>query len=242
MSDAIVCRACGGALTLPAHDTLSMRCPYCGDAQPVPPQYLAVLVEREREKRAAAERAEVRADRHRSLRTKLLLYLALPFAGMAAVGVFIFVIVEVYGKDAVIVNGRPLGGAAEDDEPVPPPPTDPHSTGKDVVDKLVAAKVAEGCKVVDADRSSPSSQLVNEWKLPAGSCVYIIAATGMPGNQLTLQLQDVNQTSIGSPITGAQVSLPFCPTKTGSYGYKIDTGDNQPFTWADLQCADAESQ
>jgi hypothetical protein len=231
--DAIACRACGAALTLPTHDTLSMRCPYCGDASPIPPQYLAVLVEREREKRAAAERAEVRADGRRSLRNKILLYLALPFAGMAAIGVFIFVMVEVYGKDAVIVNGQPLG---DDDRPAAPPPTDPHSTGKDVVDKLVADKVKEGCTLVDDDRTHADSQLVNEWKLPAGACVYIVAATGMAGNQLTLQLQDVNQNAIGSPITGAQVSLPFCPTKTGSYGYKIDTGPNQPFTWADLQC------
>jgi hypothetical protein len=238
--DAIACRACGAALTLPTHETLSMRCPYCGDASPIPPQYLAVLVERERERRAAAERAEVRADGRRSLRNKILLYLALPFAGMVAVGVLIVVMVSVYGKDAIVVNGQPLGNS--DDPPAAPPPTDPHSTGKDVVDKAVADKEKEGCKVVDADRTSASSQLIDNWKLYAGSCVYVVAATGMPGNQLDLQLEDVNQSPIGVSITGALVSLPFCPTKTGNYGYKIETGPNQPFTWVDLQCPDAAQQ
>ena len=236
MADAIACRACGAALTLPAQDTLSMRCPYCGDASPIPPQYLAVLVERVRERRAAAERAEIRADARRSLRTKLLLYLALPFAGMAALAIFIVVIVKVYGADAITVNGRPLGAAST------PPPTDPHSTGKDVVDKKVAEKLAQGCVVTDADRTSASSQLTNDWKLPAGSCVFIVAATGMPGNQLTLQLEDVDQNPIGAAVTGAEVDLPYCSTKTASYGYRIDTGDGQPFTWADLQCADADKQ
>jgi hypothetical protein len=231
------CSKCGAALTVPADPAMSMsRCDFCGEDNVAPDvarrQELQLERIRADERKRIDDLERARLDELRSARVAAIherksesrwLYISIGIGIVAITG-------------ALVINGL-TGGGSSSSAPANKP-TDAKSTGKTHVKEIVDGKLKHGCRVINEARTVDDVATISNWKLPKGSCVTIVAATGIDDNVLTIQFLDDEGSPVSQKHSGKELVEVFCPEETAKYGYRISPAATMPFTFEELQCED----
>ncbi len=114
-------------------------------------------------------------------------------------------------------------------------PTDPVGVGATRVAELLEARQAAGCRRLLAPAATHVGEATLTATLNRGTCVQLVAATGMADNELTVSLS----TPVGRPIAapaGQEVVLSYCVDTGGPHAGRITPALDGPFTSAAVIC------
>jgi hypothetical protein len=230
------CTRCGAALQVPSDPAMCMsRCTFCGEDNVAPDverrQWLQAERLRADEQKRRDELERLKLEEQRSHRLAVArenassnrwLYISIAIGVVSIAGALIL--------NAFAPPPSPLSAEAK--------PTDARSTGKDRVKEIVTGKKKHGCRVINEARTVDDVATISDWKLPKGSCVTIVAATGVDGNVLSIQFLDDGGNPVSKLHEGKELIEVFCPDVTAKYGYRITPSATMPFTFEELQCED----
>lgn len=232
------CTKCGAALSVPSDPALAMsRCDFCGEDNVAPDlerrQQLQVERLRAEEKRRQddlerlriEEKVQARLAAENAKRSENRgLYWSI---GLGAVGIVVALVINA-------VAPTPTGDSGS----TKPKPSDARSTGKTKVKEVVDGKKKHGCRVINEARTADDVVTISDWKLPKGSCVTIVAATGIDDNTLAIQFFDADDAPVSKKHQGKELVEVYCSKETAKYGYRIWPAATMPFTFEELQCED----
>jgi hypothetical protein len=220
---------------------LVAKCAFCGEQVPLPVNMIAT--------RQAQLRA---AEADRTARTVGAVQGAARTAGrwvfwtVMLTTVVPVLLAIVGGVVVLIVNGvkstnaSPNGGttAAPAPEPVAAPPaTDPVSTGESRATEMVKGLYARGCKnVVFPPQRMQGDQTLQTKFVLNGTCVRVIAVTGVAANRLTLTMKTPFGETIETPPPSTELDFTYCPKTEGPHPTQITPATEAYYTVGALEC------
>jgi len=135
---------------------------------------------------------------------------------------------------ATLTSTGPLSAAAIECERALP--TDPDGVGATRVAEILEARRAAGCKQILAAAQTHVGEQTLTATLNRGTCVQLVAATGMPDNDLTVSLSTPLGRPVPAPPPGREVILSYCAEPGGDHTGRITPAVGGPFTSAALVC------
>jgi hypothetical protein len=106
--------------------------------------------------------------------------------------------------------------------------TSPSSRAQTRLVIALVCTIAAGC-----NKFNPAAA---KGRLNDGSCIQILAATGMRDNDITLQLTTPFGENVKGPAPGTEAILSYCVTQAGPYTGTLSAALNGPFTAAAITC------
>lgn len=115
-------------------------------------------------------------------------------------------------------------------------PTDPDGVGATRVAELMKEKLAAGCRHVLLPARTYANGQTMTASLEPRTCIHIVMATGMPDNDLTIQLMTPIGEEVPAPPPGLEGVLSHCSADGGKHSGTIAAALLGPFTAAAVSC------
>ena len=115
-------------------------------------------------------------------------------------------------------------------------PTDPAGVGATRVAELMKEQLAAGCRHVLLPARTYANAQTMTASLEPRTCVHIVVATGMPDNDLTVQLMTPIGEKVAGPPPGLEAVLSHCSAEGGKHSGTVDAALLGPFTAAAVSC------
>lgn len=115
-------------------------------------------------------------------------------------------------------------------------PTDPDGVGATRVAELMKEKRAAGCRHVLLPAKTYANGQTMTASLEPRTCIHIVMATGMPDNDLTVQLMTPIGEAVPAPPPGLEGVLSHCSAEGGKHSGTIAAALLGPFTAAAVSC------
>lgn len=242
------CQRCGAALTVPVDlAAIVVRCQFCGEQTPLP-QGLVSLRAQERhnelqrqaqaEARASAEQTTRGAARNMWLFVGLVL--GLPLVLTLGIVAFVFLMTKTVRESATAATSTAMATPATPTpvEPSPPPrASDSKSTGEDRTTVLMKQLYGKGCRtVIMAPIQSSGEKTLKASFVVNGTCVRVLAITGVADNKLTLTMKTPFGETIATPEAGNEVDFTYCPKTAGPHPMSIEPSTDDFYTLAAVEC------
>lgn len=241
------CQRCGAALTVPVDlAAVVVRCQFCGEQTPLP-QGLVSLRAQERQselQRQAQAAARVSAEQtSRSVARNMWLFvglvLGLPLVLTLGIFAFVFLMTKTVQESATAVASPAMATPTPTiPEPLPAPrASDAKSTGEDRTTVLMKELYGKGCKtVIMAPIQSSGEKTLKASFVVNGTCVRVLAVTGVADNELTLTMKTPFGETIATPEAGNEVDFTYCPKTAGPHPMSIEPSTDDFYTVAAVEC------
>jgi len=238
------CQRCGAALTVPVElAELVVRCQFCGDQTPLPQGLLALRAQErnlqvqqqaQAQARASAEQATKSVARSMWLFVGLILGVPL----LLAVGIFVFIFLMARTVQESAAGAPPAVVVPTVVEPPPAPrASDSKSTGEDRTTAVMKQLYDKGCKtVIMAPAQSAGETTLTASFVVNGTCVRVLAVTGVADNKLTLTMKTPFGEAIKTPDAANEVDFTYCPKTAGPHPMSIAPSTDDFYTVAAVEC------
>jgi len=122
--------------------------------------------------------------------------------------------------------------------PVPAPrASDSKSTGEARTTVVMKQLYDKGCKnVIMAPVQSSGEKTLKAAFVLNGTCVRVLAITGVPDNALTLTMKTPFGETIPTPEAGNEVDFTYCPKTPGPHPMSIVPATDDFYTVAAVEC------
>ena len=240
------CQRCGAALAVPVDLTaLVVRCQFCGEQTPLPHELLALRAQERQTQLQQQAQAQARASAEQTTRSAtrsmwLFVGLILGVPLLLTLGIFIFI----YGMARTVreASSLPLIVVPTPTPAVvalPPAPraSDAKSTGEDRTTVLMKQLYDKGCKnVIMAPVQSSGEETLKASFVVNGTCVRVLAITGVTENTLTLTMKTPFGETIPTPEASNEVDFTYCPKTPGPHPMSIVPATDDFYTVAAVEC------
>jgi len=241
------CQRCGAALAVPADlSEIVVRCQFCGEQTPLPNALLALraqerqlYLQQQAQAQARASAEQTTKSVARSMWLFVGLILGVPLVLTLGIFIFIFVMAKTVQDTSAATAATALAIPVPTDIAPPPAPraSDAKSTGEDRTTVLMKQFYDKGCKTVimapiqsSGESSLKASFVVN------GTCVRVLAITGVADNKLTLTMKTPFGETIATPEASTEVDFTYCPKTPGPHPMSIVPATDDFYTVAAVEC------
>ena len=244
MSQPLTCHRCGAAADVPEDVTaVTAKCAFCGEQIPLPPDILALRQERieadQRERvvqtMSAARNAVGKAAR--GVFWTVMLTTVVPITLAIVGGIVVAIVKAVNASPSDSSSGTNVASSPPAIPVATPPATDPVSTGETHATEVVKALYSHGCKnIVLPPQRMQGDQTLQTKFVVNGTCVRVIAVTGVRANRLTLAMKTPFGEAIQTPPPSSEMDFTYCPKTEGPHPTEITPATDAYYTVAALEC------
>jgi len=238
------CQRCGAALTVPADLAEAVvRCQFCGEQTPLPQALLALRAQERQLQLQQQAQAQARASAEqttKSVARSIWLFVGLivgvPLLLTVGILVFVFFITRTVRES---VAGVPVSVPTPTVAAPPPPPraSNSKSTGEDRTTAVMKQLYDKGCKtVIMAPAQSAGETTLTASFVVNGTCVRVLAITGVADNKLTLTMKTPFGETIQTPDAANEVDFTYCPKTPGPHPMSIVPSTDDFYTVAAVEC------
>ncbi|AKU97040.1 hypothetical protein AKJ09_03704 [Labilithrix luteola] len=207
---------------------MEATCSFCGQATTLPKDILALRARKNTPGGAPSNNGVV------------LMVAGAAVALLALTGVAIALMKnEPHETPPVIQPPTPVPAAtsAVPSTPKVPSLTDRRANGEARANEILRRLNANGCKeVILAPTQSAGEQTVETKFVMNGTCVTVIAVTGVEKNALTLKMKSPLGDVIPTPPPAPEVEFSICPKMRGPHPTTIVPTTEDPYTVAAIEC------
>lgn len=227
-----VCAHCGAALSVPDEkDAVEATCSFCGQSTTLPKDILALR---------APKNAPAGGPSNNGV---VLVVAGAAVALLALTGVAVSLLKNEprQAQAPVIQPPAPTPAAPSAAPPTPTPKvsptTDRRSNGEARANEILTRLNASGCKeVILPPTQSAGEQTVETKFVMNGTCVTVLAVTGVEKNALTLKMKSPLGDVIQTPPAAPEVEFSICPKMRGPHPTTIIPTTEDPYTVAAIEC------
>lgn len=116
--------------------------------------------------------------------------------------------------------------------------SDPETTGKAKVAARLKELMTHGCSQISLANSTFLDDRKLTTPLDAGTCLDLIAATGVPDNQIKIAMSSpFGETIAPLPAPATSLEVPYCASNAGPHVIEVEGAVNGPYSVAIAICA-----